>query len=167
MPVIKVNDKEVIKTYRYYHCFKLSESSYALFDIKMDMPIIIGSIAIIKSTQLPPNSIIFSYKLNSVGFFEKEVKKTIEIKGDGKHLKPPLRYHYLNNKKIFYHHFKMSEVLSVLFDDEFNMPITYGSNQKIQAILNKINKTSTIFYYKEDTSVKNSFKLFMTYKGKG
>ena len=61
----------------------------------------------------------------------------------------------------------MSEVLSVLFDDEFNMPITYGLNQKIQAILNKINKTSTIFYYKEDTSVKNSFKLFMTYKGKG
>jgi hypothetical protein len=99
-------------------------------------------------------------------FFEKGPNKYIEIKGEGLHQKPPLRYHYLDPNKFFYHHFKISPVLSVIFDDEFGMPLAYGSNQRIQAVINKISKTSTIFYYKEDIAVKNSFKLFMTYKGK-
>jgi len=167
MPEIKVNQKEVIKRYSYYHCFKLSESSYAIFDIKMDMPIGVGSLAIIQSMQLPLNSIVFLYKPNSLGGYEKGAKKTIEVKGEGKHTKPPLRYHYLNNDALFYHHFKLSTVLSVMFDDDFKLPIVYGSNQKIQAVINKINKAATIFYYKEDAAIKHSFKIFMTYKGKG
>jgi hypothetical protein len=169
MPTNKVNDKEVIKKQpkpKYYHCFKLSETNDALFDAKMDMPIVIGSIAIIKSTKLPPNSFVFYYELNSQMFFEKGPNKYIEIKGEGLHQKPPLRYHYLDPNKFLYHHFKISPVLSVIFDDEFGMPLAYGSNQRIQAVINKISKTSTIFYYKEDIAVKNSFKLFMTYKGK-
>jgi hypothetical protein len=167
MPENKVNDKEAIKIPKYYHCFRISDTEYALFDIKMDMPLIIGSIAIIKSVKLPPNSFVFYYELNSRMFFEKGPEKYIEIKGEGKHRKAPLRYHYMEKDKLFYHHFKISTVLSVLFDDRFDMPLSYGSNQKIQAVLNKINNLATIFYYKEDVAVKKSFKLFMSYKGKG
>lgn len=133
----------------------------------MDMPIVVGSLAIIQSMQLPLNSVVFSYKSNSLGGYEKTVKKTLEVKGEGKHTKPPLRYHYMSDKSLFYHHFKLSTVLSVLFDENFELPIVYGSNQKVQAVLNKVNKGATIFYYKEDAAVKHSFKIFMTYKGKG
>ncbi len=168
MPIInKVNNKDSIKNKpKYFHCFKLSDSSYALFDIKMDMPLIIGSLSIIKSTNLPKGDVVFYYELNSKLYFEKLPDKTIEVNGEGKHQKPPVRYHNLNDKSLFYHHFKLSEILSVLFDERFDMPIVYGSNQKIQAVLNKTPKTSTIFYYKEDLTVKNSFKLYMTFKGK-
>lgn len=164
---IKVNDKQVIKTYTYYHCFKLSESSYALFDAKMDMPIVIGSLSVIKATKLSPNSVVFLYIMRSGLFFEKGAKKTIELGGNVTHKKPPLRYHYTDAESLVYHHFKLNGVLSVLFDSDFHMPIAYGSNQKIQAIINKINKKSIIFYYKEDGSIKHAFKLFMTYEGKG
>ena len=163
---IKVNDKQVIKTYTYYHCFKLSESSYALFDAKMNMPIVIGSLSVIKSTKISPNSVVFLYSRKSQFLFEKGAKKTIELGGSVKHTKPPLRYHYIDDSKLFYNHFKLSGVLSVLFDDDFHMPIAYGSNQKIQAILNKISKQATVYYYKEDASIKHSFKMFMTYESK-
>lgn len=168
MPADEVNDKEIIKKskLKYYHCFRLSDISEVLFDDKMDMPIIIGSIAIIKSVKLPQNSTVFHYELKSKLFFEKTAGKHIEIKGEGIHQKPPLRYHYINPNKFLYHHFKITPVLSVIFDDEFDMPLAYGSNQKVQAVINKISKNSTIFYYKEDVWVKHSFKLFMTYKGK-
>jgi hypothetical protein len=164
---IKVNQKEIIKRYNYYHCFQLSDSSYALFDIKMDMPIMMGSLAIIQTILLPLNSIVFLYKSSGVGCYEKGAKKTIEVKGEGKHTKPPLRCHYLKNESIIYHHFKLSNVLSVIFDEDLKLPIAYGSNQKIQAIINKVNKTATIFYYKEDPVFKHSFKMYMTYTGKG
>lgn len=169
MPKDKVNDKDVIikpSTPRYYHCFKLNESSYALFDIKMDMPLKIGSIALIKSMGLPPNSTVFYYKLGNNGYFEKRPEKTIKVEGEGKFIKPPLRYHYIDPKKQLYHHFKLSPILSVIFDDDFSMPISYGGNQKLQAVINKVNEDSSIFYYKEDATFKNSFKWWMTYDAK-
>jgi hypothetical protein len=162
----KVNSKIVIKTAppKYFHCFKLSESSYALFDIKMDMPIVIGSLAIIKSTQLPKNSIVFYYKIESKGFFEKAPENTITINGEVPHQKPPLRYHYIEKGEFLYHVFKLSNVLYVLWDSNVKMPIIYGSNQKLQATLNQLPKTSTIYYYKEDATVKNSFKFYMMFE---
>ena len=168
MPVTNVNDKETIKKskQKYYHCFKLNESNYALFDIKMDMPIVIGSLSIIKSVKIPTNSAVFYYELTPKLFFEKTPAKYIVIKGEGVHLKPPLRYHYLDKDKVLYHHFKITPVLSVIFDDDFSMPLAYGSNQKIQGVINQINSQSAIFYYKEDATLKNSFKLYMSYKGK-
>lgn len=163
---IKVNNKLVIIKPKYFHCFKLSESSYALFDIKMDMPIVIGSLAIIKSIRLPQNSTVFYYELNSKNFFEKGPKKTIDIIGEGKHIKAPLRYHYVKERELFYHYFQLTPVLSVLFDSDFSTPIVYGSNQKIQAVMNHLVKGVTILYYKEDFTVKNSFKFFMMFEGK-
>jgi len=166
--IINVNDKIVIKkipTPKYFHCYKLNDSSYAFFDIKMDMPIIIGSIAIIKSIKLPSNSTTFYYEINKDGYFEKGPEKTIKVGGDGTHTKPPLRFHDINKKNTVYHLFILSTILSVLWDDDFSMPITYGSNQRIQSVINQLPKNSTIFYYKEDVTVKNSFKLYMTFKG--
>lgn len=165
MPVINVNDKEIIKIQRYYHCFKFDEK-YFLFDEKMDMPVVVGSYAIIKVENLPKNSIVFLYKQHQKGFFEKGPKKIIEIRGNGKHVKPPLRYHYILPTAIFYHHFKLNNVMSVLFDDNFNLPITYGSNQKIDLTIRNINQESEIFHYKEDASIKHSFKLYIIDKGK-
>lgn len=166
----KVNSKIVIKipTIKYFHCFKLSDSLYALFDIKMDMPVVIGSLAIIKSTKVPTNSVVFYYEINeSKGYFEKLPTYTIDISG-GKivKLKPPLRYHYVDDKVKIYHVFKLTPILYALWDNTVDMPIVYDSFQRVQATLNIIPKDSTIYYYKEDLIVKNSFKFYMLFKGK-
>ncbi len=165
MPVQIVNKKETIKKVKYYHCFKLSDSLYALFDIKMDMPLVIGSLSIIKTFKLPPEAVVYYYKIHASGFFYKGPDKTIDIKGDGKRMKAPLRYSYIDQNTIFFHHFKLSNVLSVIFGDEFSKPLMYGGNQKIQMIKNQIGKDKQIFVYKEDLSFKGSFKLWQVETG--
>jgi len=165
MPTVEVNQKKTIKIPRYFHCLKLNDSSYVLFDVKMDMPMIIGSIAIVKSLKLPEGSVVWYYHSPN-GFFQKTPSKTIEIDGDGKYRKPPLRFKKLDPRWPIYHHFKLSPVLSALFDGTFEMPIIYGDNQKVEATISKLDKTTSIFYYKEDMSFKNSFKWWMTYEGK-
>ena len=165
MPVKKINKKEVIKNV-YYHCFKLGDVYYALFDIKMDMPILIESLSIVSTERLPKNSVIFEYKISSNGYFEKTPKKYMKVHGDGKHQKAPRTPKLIDEKKLIYHHFKLSSTLSVLFDDDLSKPIEYGSNQKIQGALNNINKEATIFYYHEDITLKNSFKFFRIHEGK-
>ena len=165
----KVNNKITIKipTPKYFHCYKLNESRYALFDIKMDMPVVIGSLAIIKSVKLPPNSKVFFYKIGAKGFFEKGPSKTIEVEGEAVHQKPPLRYEKVDPQNTFYHIFKLSPILYVLWGNDVKMPIVYGSYQKIQMTINQLPKNSIIYYYKEDVTVKNSFKFYMMYEGKG
>lgn len=80
--------------------------------------------------------------------------------------KPALRYHYIDPKGVQYHMFKLNSVLWSLFDIEFDMPLAYGSLSKVQAVINKVNETSVIYYYHEDVSVKNSFKVWYVYKNK-
>lgn len=160
------NNSTIKKNISYYQCFKLTDSLYVIFDIKMDMPLYIGSLNVIKSIKLPEGSLIYYYEFTSKFYFNKPASLYIEIHGDGKHTKPPLRYNYLDKKKLIYHHFKLSPILSVLFDDRFDMPLAYGSNQKVFSVINKIPKEDTVFYYKEDLNYKNSFKLYMTYEGK-
>lgn len=162
---VAVNQKVVIKTFRYYHCFKLSDSEYALFDVKMDMPIVIASIAIIKSMKLPVGSTVFYYKFNGT-FFEKAPEKTIEVDGDGKHTKPPIRFKVIDKNMLLYHHFQLDSVTAVLFDSYLDQPIAYGSNQRVAAVISKLEKFVTIAYYKEDGSVKHSFKKWALYAGK-
>jgi len=162
-----VNQKVIINTPpSYYHCFKLSDSSYALFDVKMDMPVVIGSLAIIKATKLPTNSTVFYYEINSSkGYFEKLPTKTISVTGDVPHTKPPLRYHYVSKDELIYQVFKLSPTLYVLWDSDISTPIVYGLFQRMQATLNYIPKNCTVYYYKEDLTVKNSFKFYMLFKG--
>jgi hypothetical protein len=150
----------------YFHCFKLNDSSYVLFDNKLDMPLLIGSIAVIKSIKLPTNHFVFFYKTNPKLYFQKAVEKLIDITGENAKIKPPLRFKKIDDTMIIYHHFKINPAVSALFDVEMNIPIMYGSNQKIQMMLNKINKSSTILYYKEDVMLKKSYKYFMQYNGK-
>jgi len=155
-----------LKKPSYFHCFKLSDNSYALFDSKLDMPLLIGSIAVIKAIKLPAKHIVFFYKTIPKIYFQKAVEKFIDIAGENVKAKPPLRFKKLNDITIIYHHFKISPIVSVLFDSEMDIPIAYGSNQRIQAVLNRINKESIILYYKEDITLKNSYKYFMQYEGK-
>lgn len=162
MPEQLVNLKKI----SYFHCFKLNDSSYALFDSKLDMPLLIGSIAVIKAIKLPTTHIVFFYKAIPKIYFQKAIEKFIDITGENVKTKPPLRYKKMDDVTIIYHHFKISPILSVLFDSEMDVPIAYGSNQKIQSVLNRINKKSTILYYKEDITLKNSYKYFMQYEGK-
>jgi hypothetical protein len=170
MPANKVNNKQTIKkpAPTYYHCFKLSDSSYAMFDIKMDMPIILGSSSIIQSTKLPTNSFVFDYELNSKDFFEKTPNLYMKMNDNaaGRHQKPPLRYHYINPNNTVYYVFKINTVLYSLFDIDFSMPLAYGDLSKTQAVLNNINKDSIIFYYKEDLVVKKAFKVWYIYENK-
>lgn len=169
MPTATVNNNSTIKTEKdilYYQCFKLTDSQYAIFDGKVDMPVFIGSLNVIKSMKLPDNTLVYYYEPTSKFYFAKTPDIYIQIKGEGKHTKPPLRYNYMDEKKLVYHHFKLSPILSVLFDDRFDMPLAYGSNQKVFGVINKIPKADTVFYYKEDLNYKNSFKLYMTYEGK-
>src|ERR1035437_541018 len=107
MPVQIVNNNQPIKN-TYYHCFKLSDSLYALFDVKVDMPIVVGSTSIIQSAKLHPNSLVFNYELNPRSFFEKKTKLYLEMNknANSRHQKPPLRYHYIDSNNIFYHLFK-------------------------------------------------------------
>ena len=169
MPTSTVNNNLTIKTDKeisYYQCFKLSDSQYVIFDAKMDMPLYIGSLNVIKSMNLPQGSLVYYYEPTAKFYFAKTPDLYIKIEGQGKHTKPPLRYNYMDEKKLIYHHFKLTPVLSVLFDDRFDMPLAYGSNQRVFAVINKIPKADTVFYYKEDLNYKNSFKLYMTYEGK-
>ena len=164
------NKNQVIKKSiaKYYHCFKLSDSSYALFDIKMDMPIIIGSTAVVQATKLPQNSFVFYYEIGSNFFFAKPPKLYLEMNKDASttHQKPALRYHYIDPAGLQYHLFKMSPVLWSLFDIDFSMPLAYGSFSKIQAVLNNINENAVVFYYHEDIANKNSFKVWYRYADK-
>jgi len=169
--VNKVNDKGIIKNKvipSYYHCFKLNDASYALFDSKMDVPIIISSLSVIQSTKLPQNSFVFYYEINLRFFFEKNPKTYLTMNKDanGKHQKPPLRYHYIDKKNIFYHVFKLNSILYSIFGVEYDMPLAHGDFSKIQNIMNHINEDAVIFYYKEDTTIKNSFKVWYIYKNK-
>lgn len=167
MPVQIVNNNQPIKN-TYYHCFKLSDSSYALFDAKMDMPIVVGSTSIIQSTRLNSNSLVFEYKLNSRSFFEKQAKLYFEMNksANGYHKKQPLRYHYINPNGLFYHLFKLTNVSWSLFDMEFDMPLAYGGLSKVQAVLNHINENAVVFYYQKDTVVKDALKIWYVYRDK-
>jgi len=170
MLITNVNNNKIINKPipAYYHCFKLSDSSYALFDIKMDMPMIIGSSTIITSTKLNKDSSVFLYEINSHLFFEKPPSLYMKMNEEHNvvHRKPPLRYHYIDKKSVIYYVFKMTPTLYVIFDTDFSMPLAYGSVNKIQAVLNNINENSQVFYYREDMTIKNSFKIWYVYKNK-
>ena len=100
----------------------------------MDMPIIIGSLSVIQSTKLPQNSLVFYYAINSKLFFEKDPRTYLTMNKDanGKHRKPPLRYHYIYKENIFYHVFKLNSVMYSIFDTEFDMPLAYGDFVKFK-----------------------------------
>jgi hypothetical protein len=170
MPAIIVNNNQNVKTPKptYYHSFKLSDSSYALFDAKMDMPIVIGSVSIIQSAKLAATPLVFDYRFNSRLFFEKQSRLYVEMNKDanGKHQKPPLRYHNIDPLGLFYHLFKLTSTTWSLFGLEFDMPIAYGSYSRIQAVLNKINPDAIVFYYHEDVTNKNSFRVWYRYANK-
>ena len=68
------------------------------------------------------------------------------------------------NQKI-YHYFKLSTVIYALFDDEMDMPVMYGSLNKIQTTVDSLHKHIPgvfIIYYDRDLQEKTSFKKNIT-----
>jgi len=67
---------------------------------------------------------------------------------------------------LVYHYFEKSPTEFVLFDDELDMPIMYGSRNIVDATVRKLSTSITVIYYKRDTTEKYAFKRKVIYKGK-
>lgn len=68
------------------------------------------------------------------------------------------------NQKI-YHYFKLSTIIYALFDDEMDMPVMYGSLNKVETTVESLRKHIPevfIVYYDRDLQEKTSFKKNMT-----
>lgn len=71
----------------------------------------------------------------------------------------------IDKDQKIYHLFKMSEVLYVLYDDEMDMPIQYGSLTLVNPAVLSIRKNVkgiTVIYYDRDLSDKITFKKNVT-----
>lgn len=169
MPTVEVNVKKTIKTPHYYHCFKLSDSEYVMFDNLMDIPIIRGSIEIIQGVKLPEGSVVWYYRPlgQKSAVFQLTPEKTIDVSG-GKTLriKPPKKIKGVDPSSFIYHHFRLSPVLSALYDVSLDVPVAYGDNQKIDRIKNKFGSAITVITYKESLRIKNSFSMYHIKLGK-
>ena len=67
---------------------------------------------------------------------------------------------------VVYHYFEKSPSEFVLFDNEMDMPIVYGSRNLVDSTVRKLSQSVTVVYYKRDTQEKNAFKRKVIYKGK-
>jgi len=67
---------------------------------------------------------------------------------------------------LVFHYFEKSPTEFVLFDDELDMPIIYGSRNLVDSTVRKLSKNVTVIYYKRDTVEQSSFKKNVIYKGK-
>jgi len=72
----------------------------------------------------------------------------------------------IDSSMVVYHYFEKSPTEFVLFDDELDMPIIYGSRNLVDATVRKLPSTVTVIYYKRDTTEKSAFKRKVIYKGK-
>jgi hypothetical protein len=70
----------------------------------------------------------------------------------------------INPKAILYHYFEKSPSELVLYDDELDQPIAYGSRNLVDAMVRTLDKRVTVIYYKRDIDT-ISFKKKILYKG--
>lgn len=171
MPVQEVNAKTIIikKTPRYYHCFKLSDSEYVLFDNLMDIPICRGSIEIMQGVKLPQGAIVWYYKTvtQKAVSFQLTPEKTIDVSGgETLRTKPPKKIKGVEPSVFVYHHFRLSPTLSALYDMWLDVPVAYGDNQKIDRVKREFGDTISIITYKESLRIKNSFSVYHIKLGK-
>ena len=66
---------------------------------------------------------------------------------------------------LLYHYFERTPSQFALFDDEFDLPVAWGSKNLVDTVIRNLNKTITICYYKRDSN-KISFKKKAIYEGK-
>lgn len=72
----------------------------------------------------------------------------------------------VNPKSLLYHYFERSVTEFALYDDEFDMPVAYGSRNLVDAIVRSLDRSMSVIYYKRDNVDKVSFKKKAIYEGK-
>lgn len=72
----------------------------------------------------------------------------------------------VNPKALLYHYFEKSVSEFVLFDDDLDMPVAFGSRNLVDAMVRSLNPKIVVVYYKRDISDKVSFKKKMMFNGK-
>ena len=72
----------------------------------------------------------------------------------------------VNPDSLIYHYFERSVSKFALYDDELDMPVAYGSRNLVDSMVRKLDKKTTIIYYKRDPRDKITFKKKMEYNGK-
>jgi len=77
-----------------------------------------------------------------------------------------MQFKKINPAMLVYHYFQRSPSEFVLFDDEMDLPIIYGSRNLVDSTVRKLSSSVTIIYYKRDNSEKAAFKRNVIYKGK-
>jgi hypothetical protein len=66
---------------------------------------------------------------------------------------------------VVYHYFEQSKSQFVLYDDDMDMPIAYGSRNLVDAAIRKLPKSITVIYYQRDMRDKLSYKKRYFYQG--
>ncbi len=72
----------------------------------------------------------------------------------------------INPKALLYHYFERSVTEFALFDEEMDMPVSYGSRNLVDGTVRKLGKAVTVVYYKVDLTDKVYFKKKTIYSGK-
>jgi hypothetical protein len=72
----------------------------------------------------------------------------------------------INPEATIYHYFEKSVTEFALYDDDLDMPVSYGSKNLVDGTVRKLDKSITIIYYKRDMIDKISFKKKVIYSGK-
>jgi len=76
-----------------------------------------------------------------------------------------MRLKRINPEILLYHHFERSPSEFALYDDEFDIPVGYGSRNLVESIVRRLSKNVTVIYYKRDPVDRQSFKRKAVYSG--
>lgn len=71
----------------------------------------------------------------------------------------------INPEARLYHYFEKSVTEFALYDDELDMPVSYGSRNLVDGTVRKLDRSIIIIYYKRDVD-KMTFKKKVIYNGK-
>jgi hypothetical protein len=78
-----------------------------------------------------------------------------------------MRLKRINPNAILYHYFQMTPVKSVLFDDDMDMPVAYGSKNLVEGTITHLSKNVTVIYYKRNVDKQTFYNpRFLKYEGK-
>jgi len=67
---------------------------------------------------------------------------------------------------LIYHYFERSISEYALFDDDFDMPVAWGSRNLVDGTVRKLSTAVTVIYYRRDVKDRLSFKKRLIYDGK-
>ena len=67
---------------------------------------------------------------------------------------------------LIYHYFERSISEYALFDDDLDMPVSWGSRNLVDGTVRKLPASVTVVYYRRDFTDRISYKKRLIYDGK-